>query len=620
MQFPLDRYITEDDIDKTAIIIEQSAIEREAKRRIEKGYYSIKKNASQKAIREQFGDVMMRHARRKQYKKKAKYKEAFERLLKEEPNYKVIMDAMSGEGRYYEMICREAKLWLINRKAQDLVFKHNNKVEKHLRLEKIRMQKEMMLTKIPERYCDLYPLARAIDRQFILHVGPTNSGKTYSAMEDLKEAGNGVYLAPLRLLAYENYEKIRDSGINCNMITGEEEIYMEGAEITCSTIEMLNLDRHYDVAVIDEAQLISNTDRGGAWTQAILGVCADRVHVCMAEQALDIVIRLIEECGNKYEIVHHERKTLLRPQKTIFRFPGSVKKGDALIAFSRKDVLQYAVLLEREGIKCSVIYGNLPYDVRHKEAARFMSGETSVVVSTDAIGMGLNLPIRRVVFLETWKFDGIAYRPLRAEEIQQIAGRAGRYGIYNTGYFASISPSFINNTYYMMPKAIDHAMVNIPSNLIDVCDRYSDLLMRWKEIEPRVGYRQSDIDEKMFLAKALEDKTDDKHLVADFVNIPFDVNIGPVKDLWFRLFGSVLEGDDYVVNTLAELLDEHTMGDLKSLEVQYKKLDVAFAFCRKFGFKDGLEPIMKEKRLISERINKILVGKPVVSKVELRHA
>ena len=61
-------------------------------------------------------------------------------------------------------------------------------------------------------------------------------------------------------------------------------------------------------------------------------------------------------------------------------------------------------------------------------------GKTRIVVSTDAIGMGLNLPIRRIIFMETEKFDGVERRTLRPEEIKQIAGRAGRLGMYHKGY------------------------------------------------------------------------------------------------------------------------------------------------------------------------------------------
>ena len=106
-------------------------------------------------------------------------------------------------------------------------------------------------------------------------------------------------------------------------------------------------------------------------------------------------------------------------------FTKEARRGTAFIVFSRKDVHAVAGELQRKGFRCSVIYGALPYDVRRNEVKRYVNGETDIVVATDAIGMGLNLPIERVIFLTTEKFDGTQQRPLTPTEIKQIAGRAG---------------------------------------------------------------------------------------------------------------------------------------------------------------------------------------------------
>jgi ATP-dependent RNA helicase SUPV3L1/SUV3 len=81
-----------------------------------------------------------------------------------------------------------------------------------------------------------------------------------------------------------------------------------------------------------------------------------------------------------------------------------------------------------------VIYGALPPEVRRREAERFSAGESHILVATDAIGMGLNLPIRRVLFSTLTKFDGIGDRTLDESEVHQIAGRAGRFGIHEEGF------------------------------------------------------------------------------------------------------------------------------------------------------------------------------------------
>ena len=90
-------------------------------------------------------------------------------------------------------------------------------------------------------------------RKFYLHVGPTNSGKTYQALQALRKASSGVYLGPLRLLALEVCETLNYDGIPCDLLTGEEAIEVPGANITASTIELCDYQKHYEVAVIDEA-------------------------------------------------------------------------------------------------------------------------------------------------------------------------------------------------------------------------------------------------------------------------------------------------------------------------------------------------------------------------------
>ncbi len=112
----------------------------------------------------------------------------------------------------------------------------------------------------------------------------------------------------------------------------------------------------------------------------------------------------------------------------------ALKLGDAVVAFSRRDVLMLRDQIAASGQAVSVIYGALPPEVRRREAERFAQGASHVLVATDAIGMGLNLPIRRVLFSTLTKFDGVADRPLDESEVHQIAGRAGRYGMHEEGF------------------------------------------------------------------------------------------------------------------------------------------------------------------------------------------
>lgn len=337
-------------------------------------------------------------------------------------------------------------------------------------------------------YPDWYPKARNMHRKFILHVGATNSGKTHDALEALKTAKSGVYLSPLRLLALEVGDDLRDAGIACNVITGEEQDLQTNATHTACTIEMMEPESKYDVAVIDEAQMIADENRGGSWTNAIIGVAAYEIHVCMAPEALNIVKTLIESCGDECTVVKHERKTELIPMTSpIHATASDIQTGDALIAFSRRGVLSTAAKLESQGVKTSMIYGALPWKVRKEEARKFREHETKVVVSTDAIGMGLNLPIRRVIFTADSKYDGKEMRPLYADEIKQIAGRAGRYGIYPKGYVTGTDGYIANHVRDGIIagfNTIGKAMIGIPRELMMNEDiELTDIIRAWNETD-----------------------------------------------------------------------------------------------------------------------------------------
>ena len=310
--------------------------------------------------------------------------------------------------------------------------------------------KNKILELVPARPEMEFAEVRELSRHFVLHIGPTNSGKTFHALERLKQAKNGVYLGPLRLLALEVYEQMHGAGIPCTMRTGQECIEEPDSRIMASTIEMADFDESYEVAVIDEAQLVADADRGHSWTKAILGLRAGEIHICMSPAAEQVVCHLIKLCKDDYEIRRYERKTELLCEEKPFSFPEDVQKGDALIAFSKKSVLDVAGRLEEAGISSSVIYGSLPPEIRRRQTRMFNKGKTKVAVATDAIGMGLNLPVRRIVFMQTEKFDGVSRRPLKVAEVKQIAGRAGRFGIYDKGYVSALGETeleFIRGLY-----------------------------------------------------------------------------------------------------------------------------------------------------------------------------
>jgi len=321
--------------------------------------------------------------------------------------------------------------------------------------ELIKKQRQELLARTIRDFKNLFPVARGMKRKLTLHIGPTNSGKTYRAMEQLKSADTGYYLAPLRLLALEGYETLKAEGIDASLITGEEQILDEDATHISSTIEMMNYDVDVDLCVIDEVQMIDDRDRGWAWANAIIGAPASEVIMTGSPNVKDAIIALAEYLGEELEIIEFERKNPLE----LLEHPTDIKDieaGTAVVAFSRKDVLKLKQRLSAN-FSVSVVYGNLSPEVRREEARRFREGETQILVATDAIAMGMNLPIKTILFSKAEKFDGIAQRNLFPSEVQQIAGRAGRFGLHEKGYVGALNKealSIVKKNFSKEPKKV----------------------------------------------------------------------------------------------------------------------------------------------------------------------
>ena len=275
-------------------------------------------------------------------------------------------------------------------------------------------------------------------RVFEYYAGPTNSGKTHAAIEALREAESGMYLAPLRLLALEIHERMSDLGIATSLVTGEERVTLAGARHVSSTVEMVDLGREVDVAVVDEAQMLQDEQRGWAWTLAIAGVRAKRVIMCGSEDGLASAQQLATRLGLPLTVRRFERKNPLEVVDAISL--QELKAGDAVVAFTRNNVVELQAQIKRTGRSTAAIYGSLSPAVRRREAERFRTGLADVLCATDAIGLGLNLPIRRLIFAAVEKYDGVVKRPLTPPEIRQIAGRAGRYGIHEHGQVTTLDP------------------------------------------------------------------------------------------------------------------------------------------------------------------------------------
>lgn len=320
---------------------------------------------------------------------------------------------------------------------------HFENIKRDILKEKETLDKSFRkITKV-EDIENFYKEARSIKRNFTAYLGPTNSGKTHNAIEELIKSPSGVYLAPLRLLAREVYDTLKYAGVRVSLITGEEKIIDPDATHTCSTVEALDIHKKYDLAVIDEVQFLNDSQRGQAWTRAMYGAYADNI-ICLGSSNAESIVRKILAKTNEEIIVHHlERKTILSPAETLFSM-NDIKKGDAIIAFSREKIYDIKSQLEKEtDLKIGVIYGMMPPEIRIKAANRFNAGEIDIIIATDAIGIGLNLEIQRIVFTDLEKYNGQTIQPITTDLFKQISGRAGRYKKYDEG-FVTICDEFFN--------------------------------------------------------------------------------------------------------------------------------------------------------------------------------
>lgn len=254
-------------------------------------------------------------------------------------------------------------------------------------------QREMADLRYPGEW---FPDARSIARTVHLHVGPTNSGKTYHALKRLEQAEKGCYLGPLRLLAHEVYSRMNAKGIKCALITGEEmRLPEEDFGMTSCTVEMAPLRSALDVAVIDEIQMISHEERGWAWTGALLGLLAKEIHVCGEERAVPIVRELCAMVGDKVVVHRYDRLTPLRVAGSSLNGDLSkLQKGDCIVSFSVLGIHALRKEIEQKtGRKVAIVYGSLPPETRAQQAKLFNDPDNDYdyLVASDAIGMGLNL-------------------------------------------------------------------------------------------------------------------------------------------------------------------------------------------------------------------------------------
>ena len=261
-------------------------------------------------------------------------------------------------------------------------------------------------------------------------LGPTNTGKTYLAIETMLSFNSGMIGFPLRLLAREVYDKVikKIDTSKVALITGEEKIIPLDAKYYLCTVESMPIDKNLEFVGIDEIQMCNDHERGHIFTDRLLNLRGEKLTMLMGSNTIKSII---EKLDDDIEFINKERfsKLSYNGYKKISR----IDRKSAIIAFSTEEVYAIAELIRRQKGGAAIVMGSLSPKTRNSQVNLYQSGDVDYLVATDAIGMGINMDLDHIYFSNLKKFDGKKLRRLNLYEIGQIAGRAGRY--LNNGYF-----------------------------------------------------------------------------------------------------------------------------------------------------------------------------------------
>ncbi len=261
-------------------------------------------------------------------------------------------------------------------------------------------------------------------------LGPTNTGKTFLAIETMLSFDSGMIGFPLRLLAREVYDKIiqKVDVSQVALITGEEKIIPINAKYFLCTVESMPVDKVLDFVGIDEIQMCSDHERGHIFTDRLLNLRGEKLTMLMGSNTIKSIIQKLDD---DIEFINKQRLSKLSfgGHKKISR----IERKSAVIAFSTEEVYAIAELIRRQKGGAAIVMGSLSPKTRNAQVSLYQSGDVDYLVATDAIGMGINMDLDHVYFSNIKKFDGKKIRKLKISEIGQISGRAGRY--LNDGSF-----------------------------------------------------------------------------------------------------------------------------------------------------------------------------------------
>src|SRR6186997_1588797 len=254
-------------------------------------------------------------------------------------------------------------------------------------------------------------------------LGPTNTGKTFLAIERMVAHSSGVIGLPLRLLAREVYNKCieRMGAENVALITGEEKIKPQNPRFWVCTVEAMPRDLDVAFLAVDEVQLGADFERGHVFTDRMLNARAREETLVLGAATIR---PMVEKLLPGAHVISRPRLSTLTyaGEKKLTRLPSR----SAIVAFSAEEVYAIAELIRRQRGGAAVVLGALSPRTRNAQVELFQNGDVDYLVATDAVGMGLNLDVDHVAFASDRKYDGYQFRRLNPSEFAQIAGRAGR--------------------------------------------------------------------------------------------------------------------------------------------------------------------------------------------------